>query len=60
MSDTYYTGKFREDGLNGPNRGWIVGTFMQDGPRKTDQVEIKYWEYKAGEAVDHGMNVPLS
>ena len=55
MSDVYYVGSFREDGLNGSNRGWIVGTFMNDLPRKNEEVEIKYWEYKASENVGHGL-----
>lgn len=57
MAKSYYIGNFREDGLNGPNRGWIVGTFIKDAPRKNEEVEIKYWEYKAGEVVNHGMKV---
>lgn len=57
MSISYYVGDFREDGLNGPNRGWIVGTFIDNTPRRNEEVEIKYWEYKAGEIVDHGIKV---
>ena len=54
MSKPYYVGYYREDGLNGPNRGWIVGKFMDELPRKNNSVEIKYWEYKVGET-DHPM-----
>lgn len=57
MKKTYYVGDFREDGLTGPNRGWIVGTFIENAPRKNEEVEIKYWEFKAGEAVGHGTKV---
>lgn len=46
----YYTGSYREDGLNGPNAGWLVGRFKDEPPLKNDAVEIKYWEYKAGPA----------
>lgn len=53
MNKSYYAGKFRDDGLNGPNRGWIVGSFMKDLPRKNDAVEIKYWEFKAGKDTNH-------
>lgn len=56
-NDAYYVGDFREDGVNGPNRGWIVGAFMKEVPPKNDEVEIKYWEYKAGEVVNHGIKV---
>lgn len=57
MSNSYYVGDFREDGLNGPNRGWIVGTFIEKEPRKNEEVEIKYWEFKAGEEAGHGTKV---
>lgn len=55
MTDSYYIGKYREDALNGPNRGWIIGTFIKDLPRKNDEVEIMYWEFRAGEATNHPM-----
>jgi mannose-6-phosphate isomerase-like protein (cupin superfamily) len=48
MSKPYYVGSYRDDGLNDPNRGWIVGKFKADSPRKTNDVEIKYWEYPVG------------
>ncbi len=57
MNNSYYVGDFREDGINGPNHGWIVGTFIESAPRKNEEVEIKYWEFKAGEAIDHGTKV---
>ena len=57
MNDNYYIGDFRQDGLNSPNRGWIVGTFIENVPRKNDEVEVKYWEFKAGDIVGHGTKV---
>ena len=57
MSDSYYIGEYREDALNGPNRGWIVGTFIEDTPRKNDDVEISYWEFKAGSDTKHPAKV---
>lgn len=57
MHSTYYVGDFRQDGLNGSNRGWIVGAFMEDTPRRSKDVEIKCWEYKAGEVVNHGTKI---
>lgn len=57
MNESYYIGSYREDALNGPNRGWIVGTFMDDLPRKNDEVEIMYWEFKAGEETKHPLKV---
>ena len=53
MSKPYYVGSYRDDSLNGLNRGWIVGTFLADEPRQTEEVEIKYWEFKKGEAANH-------
>jgi len=52
MNEKYYIGDYREDGLNEPNRGWIVGKFKETVPRKNDAVEIKYWEFDVG-ATDH-------
>lgn len=57
MNDSYYIGDYREDALNGPNRGWIVGTFIENSPRQNNEVEIMYWEFKAGEATNHPMKV---
>jgi mannose-6-phosphate isomerase-like protein (cupin superfamily) len=48
MNQSYYIGSYREDGLNEPNRGWIVGKFKENAPRKNNEVEIKYWEFKVG------------
>jgi hypothetical protein len=54
ISKPYYVGSYRDDGINGPNRGWIVGTFMDEPPRKNGAVEIKYWEFPAG-PTDHAL-----
>lgn len=48
MDDKYYIGSYREDALNEPNNGWIVGKFKDFLPRKNDEVEIKYWEFPIG------------
>ncbi len=56
MSQKYYVGSFREDGLNDPNRGWIVGKFKDSKPRKNNEVEIKYWEFQAG-PTDHSTKI---
>jgi quercetin dioxygenase-like cupin family protein len=50
-TETFYLGNFRSDALNGQHHGWVVGAFMEDGPRQTDAVEIKYWEFPVGEAM---------
>lgn len=57
MNESYYVGDFRDDGLNGPNRGWIIGEFIKDYPRKNNEFEVKYWEFKAGDIVNHGIKV---
>lgn len=48
--DTFYISNFQADALSGQNNGWVIGSFMEPGPRKTDKVEIKYWEFPAGKA----------
>lgn len=52
MNQQYYIGSYREDGLNEPNHGWIVGKFKDAPPRQNNDVEIKYWEVDVG-ASDH-------
>ena len=44
----FYIGNLREDGLKGNHRGWVVGTFMEEVPRKTKHVELMYWEFPVG------------
>jgi quercetin dioxygenase-like cupin family protein len=56
MEVTFYRGNFRKDSRQGVNRGWIVGSFIEDGPRRTEDVEIKYWEYHPG-PTGHGRKV---
>jgi mannose-6-phosphate isomerase-like protein (cupin superfamily) len=48
MARNYYKGNYADDSRRGVNDGWIVGTFMEVGPRQTGDVEIKYWEYGDG------------
>lgn len=48
MSNPYYIGSFRDDSINDPNRGWIVGKFKDEPPRKNNDVEIMYWEFPVG------------
>ena len=48
MDQNYYIGNLRNDSLNGGNNGWVVGKFMEDGVRQTDDLELKYWEFHAG------------
>lgn len=57
MNKSYYIGSYRKDALEGPNNGWIVGKFIADEPRKNDDVEIKYWEYKKDEFVKDYLKV---
>jgi len=51
MNKSFYVGSYKEDGLKGPNRGWILGNFQDppiDPPRDSLDVEVKYWAFKAG------------
>jgi len=50
MSDKgFYIGLVDEDGVDGPNRGWLVGSFIENATRQSDDVEIKYWKFPIGE-----------
>ncbi len=49
MKEDYYIGNLRKDSLEGKNKGWVVGNFMDAGARQTDKLEVKYWEFKKGE-----------
>lgn len=49
----WYDGNVVRDGLLGPNRGWIAGTFMADEPRKNPDVEVKFWAFEAGVPTNH-------
>jgi len=53
MDKSFYIGSYKKDGIEGPNRGWIIGTFMADKPRKNEELEIKYWEFEKGIEHDH-------
>jgi mannose-6-phosphate isomerase-like protein (cupin superfamily) len=33
--------------------GWIVGHFMDNGPRRTYDMEVKYWKYPVGKPTGH-------
>ena len=52
MSDKFYVGDYKNDGLHGENRGWIVGSYMANPARHSADVEVKYWEFPPGET-DH-------
>jgi len=56
MNNHYYVGSYKEDGLNGPNRGWIVGNANFDLSRTTEAVGIKYWQFQVG-PTDHPTKV---
>lgn len=47
MSDIYF-GKAVEDGQD--TRGWVVGSFIPQGIRHSDTVEVKYGVHAKGEA----------
>jgi quercetin dioxygenase-like cupin family protein len=45
----FYIGSVDADGVDGPTKGWLVGSFIDDSTRHSDAVEIKYWKFPAGE-----------
>lgn len=49
---SYHIGKYSED--NKMNRGWFVGSFMENNVTKTDVMEIKYAEFPVG-LTNHGL-----
>ena len=53
VKTSYYVGSFKKDANEGNHRGWIVGTFMEELPRKTEALEIRYWDFKVGEDTKH-------
>jgi quercetin dioxygenase-like cupin family protein len=48
----YYVGDYREDARKGGHRDWIIGKFMEERPRKTSKLEVKYWDFHIGKT-DH-------
>ena len=43
---SFHIGNYKNDAPN--HRGWFVGTFIENGAAKTEDVEIKYWEFPTG------------
>lgn len=46
----FYAGYYRQGKKE--NWGWLVGHFM-DNAQKSSHLEVKYWEFKAGEPTNH-------
>lgn len=44
--DKFYKGNMKVDSID--NEGWFLGQFIKSGLRKTNLLEIKYWELKPG------------
>jgi len=45
----YYQGRYREEALKGKYHEWIIGSFIEEADaRKTQAVEVKYWEFPVG------------
>lgn len=53
----YYIGHYKKDAVEGGSKGWIVGSFMKDRTRYSEEVEVKYWGYKAGMPSNHPKKV---
>ncbi len=53
----FYKGDFRNDAIDGNHRNWFVGKFLEEEPRKTEHLEIKYWAYGKGESVNHPIKI---
>ena len=46
IKDLFRTGDFRKDAKRFDKNDWFVGSFLNEGPGKTELLEIKYWEYQ--------------
>jgi quercetin dioxygenase-like cupin family protein len=44
--EDFYIGKYKEDGRD--NGGWFLGFYAKGHFRKTNKLEMKYWEMKKG------------
>jgi len=53
----YHVGKYAQD--NQKNRGWFIGTFMENPVTNTDVMEIKYAEFPIG-PTDHGVKTSVT
>jgi len=50
----YYVGNFSTDARVGGHRRWFVGDMMEAGdPRRTDLVEVKYWDFPTAGPTGH-------
>jgi len=56
MKNAYYIGNLRDESLIKNKGGWIIGHFM-DGKLNTKNLEVKYWEFRRGDDVKHGVKV---
>lgn len=43
---SYHIGDYKQDAP--AHRGWFVGTFIEQGAARTEDAEIKYWEFPVG------------
>ncbi len=43
---TYHIGNYKDDAPK--HHGWFIGTFIEEGAAKTEDVEVKYWEFPVG------------
>ncbi|MES2631188.1 MAG: hypothetical protein V4611_04485 [Patescibacteria group bacterium] len=62
MNSKFYVGSYKDDAQNEADihHGWIVGTFMENAPRKNENVEIKYWELSKGDNQNHDTKISSS
>lgn len=47
MADNWYTGNAGTDATD--HRGWLLGHFVPDGPRRTEALEVKWGTHHAGQ-----------
>ena len=49
--DKFYIGKYKKDAKK--TNGWFLGHSINDGIRKTDKIQLKYWGFKKGKNMEN-------
>jgi uncharacterized cupin superfamily protein len=53
--ERFHRGKWRDALRRKKGKGWFVGEFMKQKPRRTDLFELKYWENTVEDFTPHVM-----
>lgn len=53
----FYIGNYKKDAKR--KGGWFIGYFMGNEPRRTENFEVKYWEFPPGKT-DHEKKIQFT